>query len=174
MGRKVWVLTKTAVFTVIMPGTIAGYLPYGLSRADRWQWPAGVWFAALPILALGAALYVWCVWRFASDGLGTPAPIDPPRTLVIRGPYRFTRNPMYVAVLSVIAGEAVLVRSATLLTYGAVVFVGFFLFVVAYEEPVLRAKFGASYEDYCAAVPRWIPRRRGSRTDLVDSMPTGK
>lgn len=172
MWQRAWVLSKTAVFTLVMPGTIAGYVPYGLTRATPWESPPIiVWCAAVPILALGVSLYLWCVWRFAADGLGTPAPIDPPKTLVVRGPYRVTRNPMYVAVLAVITGEALLMRSTMLAQYGVAVFAGFFLFVIGYEEPTLSATFGSAYDAYRAAVPRWIPwRRRGSRRHLPASV----
>jgi protein-S-isoprenylcysteine O-methyltransferase Ste14 len=158
MGTKAWALTRTGVFTVIVPGTVAGYVPYLLTRGSPWQpLPLAIWCAALPFFAIGLSLYLSCAWRFAIDGLGTPAPIDPPRTLVVRGPYRVTRNPMYVAVLSVIAGEALLARSTTVAAYGGAVFVCFFLFVVLYEEPVLGATFGNAYDAYRGAVPRWIP-----------------
>jgi protein-S-isoprenylcysteine O-methyltransferase Ste14 len=158
MGKKAWALTRTAVFTLVVPGTVAGYIPYTLIRNRTWEWPpVFIWCATLPLFALGLALYLSCAWRFAVDGLGTPAPIDPPRTLVVRGPYRFTRNPMYVAVLSVLAGEALAARSTALAAYGALVFACFFGFVVAYEEPVLRSTFGGAYDAYRASVPRWIP-----------------
>jgi protein-S-isoprenylcysteine O-methyltransferase Ste14 len=157
-GRKTWTLIKTAVFTIVVPGTVGGYVPYLLTRNGSWQSPPIlVWFAAMPLLAFGLALYFSCAWRFAVDGLGTPSPVDPPRALVVRGPYRFTRNPMYVAVASVIASETLIAGSPTLVVYGASVFACFFLFVVLYEEPVLRSKFGPSYDSYRAAVPRWIP-----------------
>ena len=89
-------------------------------------------------------------------GLGTPAPIDPPKTLVVRGPYRWTRNPMYVAVLAVLIGECVVTQSAALAEYSVAVFFGFYAFVLFYEEPTLGHKFGDEYRQYCARVPRWI------------------
>jgi len=91
-------------------------------------------------------------------GLGTPAPIDPPKSLVVNGLYRFVRNPMYVGVVLVLFSEGLLFSSSRLLEYAVLVGAGFFLFVVAYEEPTLRKKFGASYQAYCQAVPCWIPR----------------
>jgi protein-S-isoprenylcysteine O-methyltransferase Ste14 len=158
MMRVLWALLKTAVFTVIVPGTVGGYVPYLMTRDHPWDWPPVlVWYAAMPLLAFGLALYLSCAWRFAVDGLGTPSPVDPPRELVVRGPYRFTRNPMYVAVVSVIAAEALIVRSTALATYGLSVFACFLLFVVLYEEPILHTKFGPAYDGYRAAVPRWIP-----------------
>jgi protein-S-isoprenylcysteine O-methyltransferase Ste14 len=96
--------------------------------------------------------------RFAIQGLGTPAPVAPPQRLVVTGLYRYVRNPIYVAVTSLIFGQGLLLGSMALLEYGLVVWLGFFAFVLLYDEPTLRGKFGKEYEDYCARVPRWIPR----------------
>ncbi|HTD53691.1 MAG TPA: isoprenylcysteine carboxylmethyltransferase family protein [Thermoanaerobaculia bacterium] len=115
------------------------------------------------LLAAGAAVYLWCAWDFATTGGGTPAPIDPPRSLVERGLYRHVRNPMYLGILLLLGGEAMLFRSRALLAYAGLVFLFFFLFVVAYEEPALRRKFGQTYERYCDRVPRWIPQFRADR-----------
>ncbi len=120
-------------------------------------------YAALLPLAAGCAAYLWCVWDFATFGRGTPAPIDAPRRLVVRGLYRHVRNPMYVGVLLVIAGWAILFQSARVLGYGATAALFFHLFVVAVEEPTLRGKFGRSYEQYCRDVGRWVPKVRRGR-----------
>ena len=96
--------------------------------------------------------------RFAIQGLGTPAVIAPPQRLVITGLYRYVRNPMYVAVSVLILGQGLLFGSAPLLEYGIGVWLGFFVFVLAYEEPSLRRRFGKEYEEFCANVPRLIPR----------------
>ena len=98
--------------------------------------------------------------RFAIEGLGTPAPIAPTRHLVVTGFYRHVRNPMYVAVLAVILGQALLFANARLLAYGAAFWLACHLFVVFYEEPTLRRSFGADYDAFRANVPRWIPRLR--------------
>ena len=98
--------------------------------------------------------------RFALLGLGTPAPVAPPRHLVVSGLYRRVRNPMYVAVLALVLGQALLLGHAVLLEYAAAAWAGFHLFVLLYEEPTLRRSFGAEYERFCANVPRWIPRLR--------------
>jgi protein-S-isoprenylcysteine O-methyltransferase Ste14 len=108
---------------------------------------------------IGTAIYFWCAWDFTFAGRGTPAPIDPPKELVVRGLYRYVRNPMYVGILSILLGEALLFASWRLFEYTAVVFIFFFLFVTLYEEPILRQKFGESYRRYCESVPRWIPWR---------------
>jgi protein-S-isoprenylcysteine O-methyltransferase Ste14 len=98
--------------------------------------------------------------RFAMKGLGTPAPVFPTRHLVISGLYCYVRNPMYVAVVAVIMGQGLIFPDVRVLEYGALVWLGFHLFVLGYEEPVLRATFGQEYTDFCNSVPRWIPRAR--------------
>jgi protein-S-isoprenylcysteine O-methyltransferase Ste14 len=117
-------------------------------------WPASV------LIAAGIALYLWCLWHFATTGRGTPGPWDPPRRFVAVGPYRFVRNPMYISAALAIAGEAILFWSPALAVY----FVAFALvvhsFVVLYEEPTLRRLFGEEYEAYGRSVHRWVPRLR--------------
>jgi len=153
-------LLKNLLFTVLVPGTVAVYVPLLLAGArEPGGGPGGL--LAVALFAAGGALYGWCVWDFARFGRGTPAPIDEPRRLVVRGPYRLVRNPMYVAVLAVILGQALLFRSRAILLYGAAIAACFALFVMAYEEPTLRRSFGAEYEDYTARVGRWLPRWRG-------------
>lgn len=150
-------LFKNVAFTLIVPGTVAVWAPLGL--ATEHAPGSGVRrFVALALLGLGAALYVWCVVDFATIGRGTPAPIDAPKRLVMRGPYRASRNPMYLAVLTAIAGWATLFANRGLWLYAAVVAAAFHVFVTGYEEPKLRDLFGAEYEGYCARVPRWLPR----------------
>lgn len=113
---------------------------------------------AFVVLAVGITGYLWCALDFAFRGKGTPAPIDPPKILVAKGLYKYTRNPMYISVLTVLAGECVLFWSPQLVEYAAAVAVGFHLFVLIYEEPALTRKMGAAYEQYRREVPRWIPR----------------
>ncbi|HEX9761176.1 MAG TPA: isoprenylcysteine carboxylmethyltransferase family protein [Candidatus Acidoferrales bacterium] len=156
-----WILVKLALFTLIVPGTVTVWLPWYLYRGQldtsRLGW--NVWtLAGGALLALGIAGYLWTSLDFALRGRGTPAPIDPPRRLVVRGLYRYVRNPMYVSVALVIAGQAVALRLWALFGYMALCWVIVHLWVLLYEEPVLRAKFGDEYEDYCRRVPRWIPR----------------
>jgi len=110
------------------------------------------------VAASGAVLALWCIVAFIVIGRGTPAPFDPPRRLVVVGPYRRVRNPMYVGVVSIVFGESILFRSYDLVACALILCLMFHLFVVFYEEPTLRKKFGADYEEYCKAVPRWIPR----------------
>jgi protein-S-isoprenylcysteine O-methyltransferase Ste14 len=145
---------KNVLFTVLVPGTVAVYLP--LSIVDG-RPPASPWALALalPLWVVGGTIYAWCVWDFATFGRGTPAPIDAPTRLVVRGLYRYTRNPMYVGVLTVIAGWVVRYQTASLLAYAGLVATMFHLFVVLYEEPHLRRVFGREYDAYRARVPRW-------------------
>lgn len=152
---------KNLVFTLVVPGTVAVFLPYAIvtrSGALSDVHPVRALLAA-PFFVCGAAIYFWCLWNFAVVGRGTPAPIDPPKQLVVRGPYRYVRNPMYVGVLLVIAGWAVLAQSAAMLGYGAAIAVILHLFVVLAEERILRRQFGDAYETYCGAVRRWLPGR---------------
>jgi protein-S-isoprenylcysteine O-methyltransferase Ste14 len=155
------VLIKTIIFTFLVPGTVTILVPYWLlssSTAPPMQLGVFRHFGDLPAF-VGAAIYFWCAWDFTFAGRGTPAPIDPPKELVVRGLYRYVRNPMYVGILSILIGEALLFASWRLFEYTAVVFIFFFLFVLLYEEPMLGRKFGESYRRYCKNVPRWIPRR---------------
>jgi protein-S-isoprenylcysteine O-methyltransferase Ste14 len=150
-------LLKNLLFTVIVPGTVGVYVPVRLTEGAS-SAEGLTLVLALVLLTLGASIYAWCVWDFAAFGRGTPAPIDAPKRLVVRGPYRFIRNPMYVGVLAVILGWAVLFQSPQVFIYGIGVAVCFHLFVVLYEERHLGELFGAEYRDYCASVGRWLPR----------------
>ncbi len=114
----------------------------------------------LTIAVLGGALAAWCVLTFALVGRGTPAPFDPPRRLVVSGPYRRLRNPMYVGAVLALAGAALFYESAVLFGYAAVFFLVAHLFVTLYEEPALKRTFGPEYDAYRARAGRWLPRRR--------------
>lgn len=154
-------LLKAALFALLMPGTVAVLVPWLLVRNDldafAWSIPAAH-IAGAVLVMFGAWLGLWCVGLFAVVGKGTPAPIDPPKELVVVGAYRIVRNPMYVGVASVLFGEALFLLSTTLLVYALAVTTAFHLFVVFYEEPALRRQFGETYEDYCREVHRWLPR----------------
>ena len=113
---------------------------------------------AMLVAALGAAIALWCIFTFATIGRGTPAPFDPPRRLVTKGPYRFVRNPMYLGAALALGGAALFYMSALLLSYAGFFLLATHLFVVFYEEPTLRSTFGAQYEAYCSKVGRWRPR----------------
>lgn len=155
---RITALLGSALFLVLAPGTIAGLVPWLIV-----QWPAPIAQPPLAtlgglLLALGAVLLLDCFARFAMRGRGTPAPIAPPQRLIVTGAYRRVRNPMYVAVVSLILGQAALFASLPVLFYGLVVWAGFHAFVLGYEEPTLRRQFPQDYAAFTAAVPRWIPR----------------
>lgn len=158
--RRTSAAAGSSVFLALAPGVVAGLVPWALTG-----WEAGGWW--LPLRIVGAALALagaaWVVAafvRFAVDGLGTPAPVAPPARLVVSGPYRHVRNPMYVAVVAAVVGQALLFGSVALLVYAAALAAAFAAFVRRYEEPRLRRRFGADYDAYRAAVPRWLPRVR--------------
>jgi len=157
------VAVRGVLWTLALPGVVAGYVPwrfFGLRRLRldllRPEQAAGALCAAAGAVALGL-----CVWAFARQGRGTLAPVDAPRVLVVRGLYRYVRNPMYLAVTAILLGEALAARSAPLLLYWAAWFAGVNVFVIGYEEPSLRRRFGASYRQYAGRVGRWLPRRGG-------------
>ena len=158
---QVFALARTALFTAFVPGLVAGYLPLRVVGQDGVT-PQGWAHLGVVPLAAGLVIYAWTAFDFAWTGRGTPAPIDPPRRLVVHGLYRYMRNPMYVGVLLVIAGQAILRRSWQTMEYAAVVALVFAGFVVVLEEPLLRSQFGAAYSQYCSEVPRWLPRRSRS------------
>lgn len=166
-NRKILTALKTLLFTILVPGTVTILLPALLlsSPWNRVSLADGPFrYPGLVLIILGALVYLRCAWEFAFAGKGTPAPIDPPKELVAKGLYRYSRNPMYVGVLSVVFGEALWFESLLLAGYGVILFSGFHLFIVFYEEPALRRKFGESYRRYCAATPRWFFRtKRTSR-----------
>jgi len=153
------VALKTLIFTILVPGTVAGIVPWLLLQSSGGaNLTLSLWLIGLLPLLLGAGLYFWCAGAFTFIGKGTPAPIDAPVFLVREGPYQWVRNPMYLAVLSVIIGEAILFHSLLLLGYALLPWVATHLFVVFYEEPTLRRQFGESYAAYLRTVPRWLPR----------------
>jgi len=158
MGERLWAVFKTLLFTVLLPGSVTVLIPYYLVRPVSWPESAGIGAVGVVLIALGATSYLWCAWNFAWVGLGTPAPIDPPRKLVAVGLYRFVRNPMYVAVVSVLLGEGLIFESWLLFAYAFIAWTSSHLFVVLYEEPTLRRKFGPQYDEYRRHVPRWIPK----------------
>ncbi len=153
----VWL--RTLIFLVLVPGTVLFYIPIEIASSTERLVPLGpLRFLGLGPLALGIAIVLWCARDFAVKGRGTPAPIDPPKELVVRGLYRYVRNPMYVGAVLILGGHFGWFLAFELLPYLALVLLAFHLFVVLYEEPALTRKFGEAYRDYQAAVPRWIPR----------------
>ncbi|HLK19588.1 MAG TPA: isoprenylcysteine carboxylmethyltransferase family protein [Bryobacteraceae bacterium] len=158
--RRISAIFGSAIFFVLAPCTVAGLIPWWLSH---WRLEPG-W---MPVRILGAVLILAGLpilldsfARFAIQGLGTPAPVFPTKHLVVTGWYRYVRNPMYVAVVSIILGQALLFANVPVLEYGAAAWLIMHLFVIAYEEPTMRATFGDEYREFSANVPRWIPRLR--------------
>jgi protein-S-isoprenylcysteine O-methyltransferase Ste14 len=159
--RRALALLGTAVFLVLAPGFFVVLVPYWISRW-RIQPPllGFTEFRLLGVLLMAAALPVLLesFARFALQGLGTPAPVFPTQHLIVKGFYRYVRNPMYVAVVSMVLGQGLLFGNVHVLVYGSSAWLVTFSFVLTYEEPTLRRTFGAEYDAYRANVPRWIPR----------------
>jgi protein-S-isoprenylcysteine O-methyltransferase Ste14 len=162
MNRPAAIL-GSALFLVVAPGTLAVYLPWMITR-----WRELPPFLNTPLthflgvffVAAGVPVLMECFLRFALRGRGTPAPIAPPLHLVVSGLYRYVRNPMYVAVVSVILGQALWFGSRPLLLYAVFIWLMFHVWVMVYEEPALRASFPKEFQEYCASVCRWLPRLR--------------
>jgi protein-S-isoprenylcysteine O-methyltransferase Ste14 len=148
---------RNLLFTILVPRAGAVYAPWWILTSGSGNPKRVAWYAIV-FIALGVAVYVWCLWVFATIGRGTPGPWDAPRRFVAAGPYRWVRNPMYIAALLVLFGEGWLFLSFSLFLYAAAAAVGFHLFVIWYEEPRLRAQFGDEYDNYRNGVSRWIPR----------------
>ena len=153
----------SAVFFLVGPGIVAGLIPWWLT-GWRVREPVPYWapMRVLGVILLAAGLFalVQAFVRFVVEGLGTPAPIAAPERLVVGGLYRYVRNPMYVAVLTVIVGQALILGQLVLLPYAAAFWVITAAFVRWYEEPALTRRLGADYEAYRRAVPAWRPRLR--------------
>jgi protein-S-isoprenylcysteine O-methyltransferase Ste14 len=156
----------SAAFFVVAPGVVVGLIPWwltgGWDAKDTWA-PLIVLGAVL--LAAGLVVLVRAFVRFVVEGVGTPAPVAPTEHLVVGGLYRHVRNPMYLALVAIVAGQALTLGRPALLLYAAAVLAVTATFVRIYEEPTLRQQFGAEYEAYCRAVPGWSPRLRPWRPD---------
>ena len=161
MSDRLKAIIGSIVFLFVAPGIVAGAIPGWISgwRMDppllgieplRW--------VGIVLLLLGAVLLLETFGRFALQGLGTPAPIAPTKTLVVTGSYRFVRNPMYVAVLALIFGQGLWFGSGGVLAWGLLVWLTVHVFVLTYEEPTLSSDYGEQYDRYRANVRRWIPR----------------
>ncbi|MFI5353086.1 MAG: methyltransferase family protein [Candidatus Binatales bacterium] len=153
-----FVLIRAITYSALFIGFLLVFLP---ARVLGWSGivgPAGIGaaqVAGMVVVASGAALALWCIATFVVSGRGTPAPFDPPRRLVVVGPYRLVRNPMYIGAALALAGAALFYESWALLGYCAAFAFVTHLFVVMYEEPTLRATFGDPYMSYCERVHRW-------------------
>lgn len=162
MARTLSLIVRNLLFTVVVPGLGGAWIPWWILTSHGHTAIPAAW-EATGVIAAGAALYVWCVWHFATVGRGTPGLWDAPSRVVAAGPYRWVRNPIYIAALLIVLGEAWLFMSLRLLAYAGTMAAFFHLFVTGYEERTLGRRFGSTYLEYRRMVPRWIPRppRRG-------------
>ena len=157
-----FVAARAVIYATLFIGLLVIFVPARVLSSSGVVAPKtiGPWQGAgMLVAAAGAALAVWCIATFALVGKGTPAPFDPPRRLVVRGPYHVVRNPMYIGAGLAMTGAAVYYQSVALLAYVGVFMLVSHLFVAAYEEPTLRRTFGKDYEAYCKKVGRWWPKR---------------
>lgn len=158
---KTFAVLGSALFFVVAPFTLAGLVPWWVTQ---WEFRPAFFGVDLTrilggiLIIAGAPGIVDLFARFALEGLGTPAPIAPPEKLVVTGLYRYVRNPIYIAVVAVIIGQALLFGDRRLLWYGALLWLFFHVWVVMIEEPTLKQTFGTEYERFRTNVPRWIPR----------------
>lgn len=153
----------TALFLLLATGVEVVLAPYVLTRWERGDGlldAPGPTAVGIALILAGGAILAWTLWRFVAEGAGTPSPISPPRELVVGGPYRYVRNPMYAATAAVIAGEGLLLARPVLLAAAAAYLVAFAVYVRRAEEPLLARRFGPAWEQYRAAVPGWLPRTR--------------
>ena len=154
-------LIKVLFLMILGPGSVVIYIPCfllffsGSSDLIKFGWLQ--YLGILPVTA-GIIISLWCFIDFIFKGEGTPVPTDPPKKLVVSGLYRLVRNPMYIGILILLFGEAVFFKSFILIGYTVCVYCLFHVFIIGFEEPSLRIKFGKEYEEYCALVPRWIIR----------------
>jgi len=156
-----WLALRSLLWTILLPGVFAGYVPwrfFGLGRT-QFDLTSPTQLLGLVCIGVGVALLAACIFEFARSGRVTLSPVDAPRHLVVRGLYRYVRNPMYLSVTMIILGEAFMVHSVALVGYWAIWFVCANLFVIVYEEPTLRRTFGDEYEAYFKRVSRWLPTK---------------
>lgn len=154
-----WLFLKVALYTLLIPGLLFVWLPTRLLHGEPLPVLNLTHGGALIVLLTGVGLYLQCLWYLATVGRGTPLPGDAPSKLVQRGPYRWVRNPLYLATVLIVLGEALLFWSLALLLYTVFIASGLQLLVMLHEEDAMRRRFGAIYSDYCHLVPRWLPRR---------------
>ena len=167
MRRPVAALGSAAFF-LAAPAMVAGVVPWwitGWRRGETWAGGLPSRVAGALLIAAGAGVLLHAFARFVVEGAGTPAPVAPTERLVVGGLYRHVRNPMYLAVVATIAGQALVLGRPVLLAYAAGMLTVFAAFVRWYEEPTLRARHGAAYDAYRRAVPGWWPRWRGWREE---------
>jgi protein-S-isoprenylcysteine O-methyltransferase Ste14 len=153
-------ILSTIFFTALQPGIVAGYFPWLVSKdsfLQKFAQPFGLQqHLGIVIGAVGFVIMMGCIVRFAVEGMGTLSPADPTKRLVIRGLYKYSRNPMYVGVMGLLIGESVFTQSSPLWIYSIVIFSAFNIYIIFFEEPRLRRDFGKEYGEYCERVRRWM------------------
>lgn len=151
---------RNLLFTILQPGIVAGLIPYYLARDKFKEIVASsfglIQYIGIVVFAVGLVIMLHCIYRFMVEGKGTLSPADPTKQLVVKGLYKFSRNPMYVGVMMILIGELLFCGTMSLMIYAAFVFIAFNLFVVFREEPRLKRDFGEGYEAYTRKVRRWI------------------
>jgi protein-S-isoprenylcysteine O-methyltransferase Ste14 len=166
--RRPMAAAGSALFFALAPGVVAGLVPWWLTG---WRVRHSLWLplrvAGVVLVAAGTVVLIQAFVRFVVEGAGTPAPVAPTQQLVVGGLYRYVRNPMYLAVVATIVGQALALGQLMLLPYAAAVWLAVASFVHWYEEPTLARQFGASYEAYRRAVPAWWPRGRSDPGPLA-------
>jgi protein-S-isoprenylcysteine O-methyltransferase Ste14 len=172
MTRRTRAAIVSAVFFALAPGVVDGVVPRYVTGWET-RTPTAHWWIAQSaggvLIVAGAAVLVYAFTNFVAQGIGTPSPIAPTEQLVVSGLYRHVRNPMYLAVMSIIAGQALVLGNTTLVLYGALVGAGMAAFARWYEEPTLERRFGERYNMYRRAVPGWRPRVRPFHTDVISA-----
>lgn len=160
MSGNLWLFIRNVAMIILFPGTVTVFIPYriltptSIPGPDSWSVSQ---HAAILVLAIGTAILLTSIWSFARVGRGSLAPFDETDRLIVVGPYRYVRNPMYVGVLTILLAESWFFWSGRLLTYTAICFVVANLVVIGYEENRLRLKYGEDFRRYCEHVGRWIP-----------------
>jgi protein-S-isoprenylcysteine O-methyltransferase Ste14 len=153
-------LLRNLLFTILQPGLVAVLFPYLLLKLEDKTLFPNIWtiwqFTGIMVMFFGFFIMIICILRFATEGKGTLSPIDPTKKLVVKGLYRYSRNPMYVGVISLLLGETVFWQSFVLAVYAVIIFIGFSFFIIFHEEPRLKRDFGTEYEQYFKKVSRWF------------------
>jgi len=159
-GSNVNLLLRNLFFTILQPGIVAGYVPYLILKNKLVKIPVHLWnfyqYSGLFIFVIGLIVMFSCIISFAVHGRGTLSPADPTKRLVIKGLYKFSRNPMYIGVILILAGEALFFLSSYLLIYLLLIFIAFHIFILLHEEPRMKKVFKDEYDDYYKKVKRWL------------------
>jgi protein-S-isoprenylcysteine O-methyltransferase Ste14 len=151
---------KSLLYLIFEAGLFGTYVPLTFFRTGPRLETGVLSFLAIPLWLIGGTIVLWCFRDFTFKGRGTPLPTDPPKELVITGPYRYVRNPIYAGVVLIYVGYFSWFGYWAILIYAVLAFIGVHFFVVLYEEPALKRRFDGSYEEYLKRVPRWVPRFR--------------